>query len=173
MRIVFLTFVILQEKVIIQSHVIKESIGIYNVSMETTKRLPQPRCSYCGRFFKPDKRTKEWQKSCQSMKCQSMRKKEAQQKWLAANSDYFTGRYADTKQWRQIHPDYQRRWRLKRRESQKDRSVHSSVRSLRILVPVQWLKGEIQKEILLVKQGESDFFVPGEISRNRNEGHNF
>jgi hypothetical protein len=141
--------------------------------MRDKRKLPQQRCPYCGRFFKPDTRTKDWQKSCQSIKCQSKRKKEAQREWLAANPDYFTGRYSNTKQWRQKHPDYQRRWRLKRREAQKDRSVHSSMKSLRILVPEKWLKGEIQDEILLVKQCECGFFVPVEVSHNIGEGHNF
>ena len=105
------------------------NIVIYNVYMKDINRTPQPRCSYCGKFFKPDTRTKKWQKSCSSIRCQSQRKKAAQNKWVTENPDYFTGRYSNTKQWRQRHTDYQRRWRSTQREKQRFSPINSSIKS--------------------------------------------
>ena len=133
--------------------------------MKDINRTPQPRCSYCGKFFKPDTRTKKWQKSCSSIKCQSQRKKDAQSKWATENPDYFTGRYSNTKQWRQRHTDYQRRWRSTQREKQRFSPINSSIKSLRILVPEKWLKGQVQEEIRLVRQCECGFFVAGNAQK--------
>lgn len=138
---------------------------IYNVYMKDTSRIPQPRCSYCGRFFRPDTRTKKRQKSCSSIRCQSKRKHDAQSKWAGENPDYFTGRYSNTKQWRQSNTDYQRRWRSKRREKQRFSPMNASIKTLRILVPERWLRGQVHEEIRLVKQCECGFFVAGNASK--------
>lgn len=75
----------------------------------------QPRCLFCGCFYKPDPRQGAHQKSCSKDSCRSRRKKQAQIEWLAKNSGYFNGRYPDVKAWRDAHPDYQKSWRIRRR----------------------------------------------------------
>jgi len=125
-------------------------------------RRRQKNCKYCGRFFTPDYRVWERQVSCAREICRAKRKKESQEKWIAANPDYFTGRYANTKEWREQRPDYQKQWRAgKRREIQDKIPPSTSVKSVRIVVPVKWLKDEIQDEIILVKRCQCGFYVTG------------
>jgi len=133
--------------------------------MEDKKTVHQKMCIYCGRYFKPDKRVGDRQKSCKSKECQAKRKKETQKRWLEANPGYFKGRYEDIKQWRKRHPDYQRRWRAqrraKRREIQDEMSPSKPVITIRLVIPAKLLKGEIQDEIRLVRQCGCGFFVAG------------
>lgn len=128
--------------------------------MEKTK-VQQKRCVYCGRFFRPDYRVKDRQKSCKSKQCQARRKKESQRRWLEKNPGYFRGRYPNTKEWRERNPDYQRRWRAKRREIQDEISPEKQVKTIRLVVPGEWFKGEIQDEIRFVRQCGCGFFVTG------------
>jgi ferredoxin-thioredoxin reductase catalytic subunit len=129
------------------------------------------RCAYCGRFFRPDRRVGDRQKSCSSPQCRVRRKKEAQERWLAANPGYFRGRYGNTKHWREFHPEYQRLWRARRREIQDKIRKKSPMESLRLVIPAKWFKGEIQDEIRLVRQCGCGFFVTGEVVRDtRHDG---
>lgn len=128
--------------------------------MEKTE-VQQKRCVYCGRFFRPDYRVKDHQKSCKSKQCQARRKKESQRRWLEKNPGYFRGRYPNTKEWRKRNPDYQRRWRAKRREIQDEISHKKQVKTIRLVVPGEWFKDEIQDEIRLVRQCGCGFFVTG------------
>ncbi|MBN2395295.1 MAG: hypothetical protein JXC36_02400 [Candidatus Atribacteria bacterium] len=134
--------------------------------MRNKRKIQQNRCPHCGKFFKPDNRTKDWQTSCRSRKCQVKRKTEAQRKWLKENPNYFTERYDNTKQWRMSHPDYQRKWRIKRKEKQKAKSSKLSVKSIKLIVPEKLFKGDIQDEIKLVKQCDCSFFVTGKFFKN-------
>jgi hypothetical protein len=59
------------------------------------------RCVFCGRYFTPDRRVKDRQKSCRRSECKKARKKKAQEAWLEKNPDYFQGRYPYVKSWRQ------------------------------------------------------------------------
>jgi hypothetical protein len=117
------------------------------------------RCIYCGRFFKPDYRVKVKQKSCQSLECRTKRKKESQRRWVKANPGYFKGRYENTQAWRKGHPDYQRQWRAKRREIQDEIPATTPMKSIRLVIPVKYFKGEIQDEIHLVRQCGCGYFV--------------
>lgn len=121
----------------------------------------QKRCGYCGKYFRPDYRVGERQKACKDRLCQTRRKKEAQKRWLEANPGYFNGRYEYVKQWRKEHPDYQRRWRAKRREIQDETSPSKPILIIRLAIPAKLLKGEIQDEIRLVRQCGCGFFVAG------------
>lgn len=122
-----------------------------------------PKCKYCGRFFKPDPRVRNRQKSCRRRECRSKRKKESQAKWVAANPDCFKGRYAYLKEWRESHPGYQKEVRArKRREIQDERPPSRPVRTVRIVVPEKWLRGEIQDEILVAVRCGCGFYVGGE-----------
>lgn len=128
--------------------------------MEKTKEQ-QKRCVYCGRYFKPDKRVGERQKACKDRECQAKRKKDGQRKWLETDPAYFGGRYDYVKQWRKNHPDYQRRWRAKRREIQDEIPPAKPIRIIRLVIPAEWFKGEIQDEIRLKRQCGCGFFVTG------------
>jgi hypothetical protein len=128
--------------------------------MERTK-VQQKRCVYCGCFFRPDYRVKDRQKSCKSKQCQARRKKESQRRWLEKNPGYFRGRYPNTKEWRERNPDYQRRWRAKRREIQDEIFPEKQVKTIRLVVPERWFRGEIQDEIRFVRQCRCGFFVTG------------
>jgi CDP-diacylglycerol pyrophosphatase len=58
------------------------------------------RCLFCGRYFTPDYRVKDRQKSCGRPECKKARKKKAQEAWTEKNPGYFQGRYPYVKAWR-------------------------------------------------------------------------
>ena len=58
------------------------------------------RCLFCGRYFTPDYRVGERQKSCGRPDCNKARKKKAQDAWTEKNPGYFQGRYPYVKAWR-------------------------------------------------------------------------
>jgi len=128
--------------------------------MEANQR-EQTRCAYCGRYYRPDPRTRKTQKSCREAACRAKRKRESQRKWTKANPDYFKGRYVNVKEWRKQHPDYQRLWRKKVREIQDEIPPSEPVRRLVFVIPEKMLQSEIQDEIRLVKQSGCGFYVPG------------
>lgn len=75
------------------------------------------RCRYCERLFLPHPAVGSRQKSCGAADCREARKAEAQRSWVAANPDYFRGRYqAELKDWLREHPGYLRRHRQKLRQ---------------------------------------------------------
>jgi hypothetical protein len=121
----------------------------------------QKRCICCGRYFKPDSRVGNRQKACNDKACQRKRKKENQRTWVESNPGYFQGRYTYVKQWRKDKPDYQRRWRAKRREIQDEIHLSNPIRTIRLVIPAKWFKGEIQDEIRLKRQCGCGFFVAG------------
>lgn len=112
------------------------------------KQDPHPKCcAICGRFFRPDRRQGDKQKSCPRAQCRKERKRRSQKAWTAQNPAYFQGRYENTKLWRRQNPAYQKQWRRKRREIQDAIGDVSPLRTVRILVPVKSLLGEIQDTI--------------------------
>jgi hypothetical protein len=116
---------------------------------------------YCGRYYKPDPRTRKTQKSCSQAACRAKRKRESQRKWTEANPGYFQGRYEKVKQWRERHPDYQRLWRKRVREIQDKIPPPEPVRRMVFVIPEKMLQSEIQDEIRLVRQSGCGFYVPG------------
>jgi hypothetical protein len=128
--------------------------------MEAIQR-EQKRCVYCGRYYKPDPRTRKTQKSCPEAACRAKRKRQSQRKWTEANPDYFQGRYEKVKQWRERHPDYQRLWRKRVREIQDKIPPPEPVRRMVFVIPEKMLQSEIQDEIRLVRQSGCGFYVPG------------
>lgn len=131
--------------------------------METNANIKQKNCVYCGRFFKPDQRVGDRQKICKEKECQTRRKKESQKKWVDANAGYFEGRYTYVREWRRRNPDYQRRWREKRREIQDEIPSGNPVKTLRLVIPEKWLQGEIQDEITLVRHCGCGVFIAGGV----------
>lgn len=125
------------------------------------EKVQQKRCAYCGCFFRPDYRVGDRQKSCKAKQCQAKRKRESQRRWIEKNPGYFRDRYPNTKEWREKNPGYQRRWRAKRREIQDEIPSKTPIKTIRLVVPVKWLQGEIQDEIRLVRQCGCGFFVTG------------
>ncbi len=115
--------------------------------MEKNLAPPPKHCAICGRFFRPDRRQGDKQNSCPREACRKERKRRSQKAWTGKNPEYFQGRYENTKRWRQQNPTYQKRWRRNRREIQDAIGDASPLRSLRILVPVKSLLGEIQDTI--------------------------
>jgi hypothetical protein len=69
------------------------------------------RCKYCGELFIPDSRVKRHQIACKKADCQRARKKDSQNRWFVKNRDYFKGRYANTRQWLDGHPQYLKNYR--------------------------------------------------------------
>jgi len=128
--------------------------------MEAT-RGRQKRCVYCGRYYKPDPRARQVQKSCQRPTCRAKRKRESHKRWLEANPDYFKGRYSEVKSWREKHPDYQRLWRKKAREIQDEIPPEKPVRTMVLVIPEEILQNEIQDEIRLVRQCGCGSYVAG------------
>lgn len=128
--------------------------------MDRTNR-GQKRCVYCGRFYRPDPRTRGTQKSCNNLKCRAKRKSESHKKWLEANPDYFKGRYSEVREWRKDHPDYQRLWRKRAREIQDEIPPADPVKTMVLVIPDGMLKNEIQDEIRLVRQCGCGFYVAG------------
>jgi hypothetical protein len=122
----------------------------------------QKRCVYCGRFYRPDPRTKRTQKSCLNARCRAKRKRESQKRWLADNPDCFKGRYSEIKAWREKHPDYQRLWRKRVREIQDEIAHKKPVRTMTLVIPENLLKNEIQDEIRLVRQCGCGLYVAGQ-----------
>lgn len=118
------------------------------------------KCVYCGRFYRPDPRV-VGAKSCANPECREKRKQEARRKWRDANPDCYKDRYAEIKEWREKHPDYQRLWRKRRREIQDAITPAEPVKTLVLVVPEKILKSEIQDEIRLVRQCGCGFYVAG------------
>lgn len=83
-------------------------------------RIRRKRCLFCGRYYRPDRRAGDNQKSCGRGDCPHKRKAKAQWRWVEANPEYFSGRYANTQAWRQEHPDYQRQWRRRKHHGVRD-----------------------------------------------------
>ena len=122
----------------------------------------QSKCAFCGQFFIPDVRVGARQKSCTEPSCQIKRKKSQQKRWRTRNVGYFKERYANTKAWRQAHPDYQKQWRAKkRREIQTQIRPPAQVQSMRLHLRLLAPLGEIQTQFCLVKQSGSDIWVDG------------
>jgi len=90
------------------------------------------RCRYCGKQFTPDPRVGHRQKAC-SAPCQKLREKENLKDFIRRYPSYWRDRYPEVKQWRQQHPDYQRRWRQakKKRRSPGEIQVERGRKDLR------------------------------------------
>lgn len=82
------------------------------------RMIPLHRCwnQKCNRPFFPDPRVKERQVTCGKPECQRARHADRCKVWHADNANITATHYEDVVvPFRRKQPDYQRRWRLKRR----------------------------------------------------------
>ena len=107
------------------------------------------RCLFCGRYFTPDYRVKDRQKSCRRPACRKARKKTAQDDWVEKNPDYFQGRYP-----------YVKAWREKRRMIKDEIPPKKPFVELMIRIPAK-KKDMIQDEIVLKQVGPRTFAAHG------------
>jgi hypothetical protein len=120
------------------------------------------RCSICGRYFKPDCRAKNRQRTCNREACKKKQKAKSQRLWLQKNSGYFKGRYVKVKDWRTRNPDYQKRWRSKRLvEIQDEIRASKPYWERELLIPAVVLGSKIQDEILSVSRSPCGNWVVG------------
>ena len=73
-------------------------------------------CVICKENFQPDKRTEKRQKVCSKLSCKVEYKRSYNKQWRhhPENIDYFKGRYSYLQQWLENHPDYLRKYRLRK-----------------------------------------------------------
>jgi hypothetical protein len=112
-------------------------------------------CEFCGRYFVPDPRVGNRQRSCIRSECKKKRKKDAQQKWVAREGpDCFAGRYAYVKEWREKR-------RLSRSPMIQDKIPPSKpCLKLVLLIPAR-RDAMIQDEITLRRVASSVFAATG------------
>jgi hypothetical protein len=108
------------------------------------------RCLFCGRYFTPDYRVKDKQKSCGRPACRRARKKAAQQEWVRKNPDYFAG----------LYETYVKPWRQRRGMIKDEIPSAKPLQKLIILIPDDKAR-MIKDEISLRRVGARTFAVHG------------
>ena len=108
------------------------------------------RCLFCRRYFTPDHRVKERQKSCSRPECRKARKKAAQEAWVKKNPDYF----AD------LYETYVKPWRKRKRMIKDEIPSAKPLQKLIILIPDDKV-GMIKDEIRLKRVGARTFAAHG------------
>jgi hypothetical protein len=64
------------------------------------------KCKICKKWYQPDPRASNHQKSCKELLCRKKRQQQAQKRWMKKNPGYFKGRYENTRKWIKKHPGY-------------------------------------------------------------------
>jgi hypothetical protein len=108
------------------------------------------RCLFCGRYFIPDHRVKERQKSCRRLACRKARKKAAQDAWVKKNPDYFAG----------LYEGYVKPWRKRRMTIKDEIPSAKPLQKLIILIPDD-LVGMIKDKIVVRRVGARTFAAHG------------
>jgi len=106
-------------------------------------------CLFCGRYFTPDYRVKDKQKSCGRPECRRARKKTAQEAWARKNPDYFDN----------LYEAYVKPCR-KRRMIKDEIPSEKPLQKLIILIP-DTKAGMIKDEIRLKRVGARTFAAHG------------
>ena len=107
-------------------------------------------CLFCGRYFVPDHRVKERQKSCRRPGCKKARKKAAQGAWIEKNPDDFA----------HLYETYVKPWRKKKRMIKDEIPSAKPLQKLIILIPDDKV-GMIKDEIRLKRVGARTFAAHG------------
>src|SRR3990172_7509460 len=124
----------------------------------------QKGCLFCGKFFPKIRRH---QKVCLDPVCQKKRKRSQERRWIEnyrkeEGLSYFQGDYDRVREWRKKNPEYQRRWRAKKR-----REIHNAVgpanpiQSLRLHLRFPVPLCEIQTLTVRLIRSGTDFWVNG------------
>lgn len=71
------------------------------------------RCTICGTWYQPDKRTWQHQTCCSKASCMKKRKARANKSWRKRHPGYGQSRKLKIQDWAEKYPDY---WRTYRRE---------------------------------------------------------
>lgn len=117
-------------------------------------------CEFCGRFFVPDPRVGNRQRSCFRRQCQEARKRASKRAWRERETPrgYFAGRYA-----------YLKAWRRRRRHAAADVIQDEMPTAKPVLKLVLWLPATrvsmIQDEIRLRRLAKTEFAAPGVTRR--------
>ncbi len=92
-------------------------------------RNVKKRCSMCGRWYQPDKRTRQHQTCCRQARCRKKRKACANKSWRTRHPGYDKSRKLKKRDWaqkghywrqyRQTHPAYVQRDNQRRRASRR------------------------------------------------------
>ncbi len=107
------------------------------------------RCLFCGRYFTPDYRVGDRQKSCGRPECRRARKRTAQEEWVRKNPGYFVD----------LYETYVKPWR-RRRMIKDEIPSEKPLQKLVILIPDD-KSGVIKDEIRLKRVGTRTFAVHG------------
>jgi hypothetical protein len=108
------------------------------------------RCLFCGRYFVPDCRVKDRQKSCHRPLCRKARRKAAQEAWVKKNPDYFADFYVT----------YVRPWRRRRGVIKDEIPSRKPLQKLIIFIPDDKV-GMIKDEIVVRRVGTRTFVAHG------------
>jgi hypothetical protein len=108
------------------------------------------RCLFCGRYFTPDYRVKDRQKSCGRPACSKARKKIAQEEWVKKNPDYFTD----------LYETYVKPWRRRRGMIKDEIPTAKPLQKLIILIPDERV-GMIKDKIVVRRIGTRTFAAHG------------
>lgn len=106
-------------------------------------------CLFCGRYFTPDYRVKDRQKSCNRLECRRKRRRAAQKAWVEKNPDYFDS----------LYEAYVKPWR-KRKMIKDEMPSEKPLQRLIILIPDNKI-GMIKDEIRLKRVGVRTFAASG------------
>lgn len=119
----------------------------------------QKHCEFCGRFFIPDHRVGKKQRCCSRPECRKARKHASQASWTEKNNGYFRGRYDNTRRWLAAHPGYLRRRRQELRDIQDTIPDLTARKSVRLLLPANWFKNDIQDTMVKIAIIDSETYL--------------
>lgn len=113
--------------------------------------MSQPRCPYCGIWFKPEPGKGERQVTCGELACRLAHKKVLGQQWREVNPERTLGRQKKVRDWarerdyrrdwRNKHPGYVERNREQTRERMRKRRQEQRRAGTILGDPVAYLKG--------------------------------
>ncbi len=103
------------------------------------------------------------QKTCGKESCKKEQKLEQEKRWREKTPGYYTYFYVDyIIAWREKNPDYQKKWRARKRgEIKTEIGGSPAVKSIRLHLRQPLPNCEIKTEIFRITQTGSNFWVDG------------